>query len=89
MMTVNIQYAKTHLSSLLLKVGQGSEVVIARAGKPVARLLPAENPAARRLGGFPLEVPDSFFEPLDEATLAEMDGGHPADPLRLAPKDPG
>lgn len=38
--TVNIHEAKTQLSQLLLRISMGEEVVIARAGKPVARLVP-------------------------------------------------
>ena len=45
--TVNVHEAKTHLSRLLERVERGEEVVIARAGKPVARLVSME-PAVRR-----------------------------------------
>ena len=38
--TVNIHEAKTHFSKLLARVSTGEEIVIARAGKPVARLSP-------------------------------------------------
>lgn len=53
-MQVNVHEAKTHLSRLLQRVEAGEEVVIARAGKPVARLVAAEGPAkrARREIGF-------------------------------------
>ena len=50
-MEVNIHEAKTHLSRLLQKVSEGEEVIIARAGVPVARLVPAEpTPGTRSLG---------------------------------------
>ena len=50
-MQVNIHEAKTHLSKLLERAASGEEIVIARAGKPVARLVPvAENPEPRPLG---------------------------------------
>jgi prevent-host-death family protein len=42
MKTVNIHEAKTHLSRLIEEVAAGGEVIIARNGKPVARLVPAE-----------------------------------------------
>jgi prevent-host-death family protein len=42
-MIVNIHEAKTQLSRLLLKVASGEEVIIARDGKPVARLVPFES----------------------------------------------
>ncbi len=68
MTTVNIHEAKTHLSKLLARVLAGEEIVIARAGKPVARVLPYEDALAmpkKRIGflkdaGF--NVPDNFDE---------------------------
>ena len=48
---VNIQEAKTHLSKLLARVRVGEEIVIARAGKPVARLVPFEEKPAQRVPG--------------------------------------
>ena len=62
---VNVHEAKTHLSRLLAAVEQGSEVVIARSGKPVARLVPYKNPTrifGQDAGLF--QVPDDFDEPL-------------------------
>ena len=50
MKVVNIHEAKTHLSRLLLDVENGQEVTIARAGRPIARLVPAEKPRKRELG---------------------------------------
>lgn len=50
MKSVNVHEAKTHFSALLKKVEAGEEIVIAKAGKPVARLVPAEEPGQRRLG---------------------------------------
>lgn len=41
--TVNIHDAKTHLSRLLEQVAAGGEVIISRAGKPIARLVPLES----------------------------------------------
>ncbi|MDD4889610.1 MAG: type II toxin-antitoxin system Phd/YefM family antitoxin [Phycisphaerae bacterium] len=51
MTTVNIHEAKTHLSALLRRVAAGEEVVIARAGHPVARIVRAEQPAQPRVPG--------------------------------------
>lgn len=48
MRTVNIHAAKTHLSSLLEEVQKGEEIVIAKAGKPVAKLVPFEAPKRKR-----------------------------------------
>ncbi len=43
MRTVNIHAAKTHLSALLEEAAAGEEIIIAKAGKPVARLVPLER----------------------------------------------
>ena len=48
--TVNVHEAKTHLSRLLQEVEQGRDIVIARAGRPVARLVPAGPARKRELG---------------------------------------
>jgi prevent-host-death family protein len=48
MNTVNIQEAKTHLSRLIEEVVQGEEVVIAKAGKPMVRLVPVSSLAGPR-----------------------------------------
>ena len=48
--TVNVHDAKTHLSRLLVEVENGAEVTIARAGRPIARLVPAGPRAPRELG---------------------------------------
>ena len=45
MSTLNIHAAKTHLSRLIEEVAEGEEVVIAKAGRPVARLVPIEKSA--------------------------------------------
>jgi prevent-host-death family protein len=51
MKTVNVHEAKTHLSRLLARVVKGEEILIARAGKPIARLVPVgASPGARALG---------------------------------------
>ena len=47
-MEFNVHEAKTHFSKLLAKVEAGEEVVIARAGKPVAKLVPIEGKNAPR-----------------------------------------
>lgn len=51
MTEVNIHEAKTHLSRLLARVAAGEEVVIAKGGKPVARLVPFEQRAQDRVPG--------------------------------------
>jgi prevent-host-death family protein len=51
MTTVNIHEAKTHLSKLLRPVAMGEEVIIAKAGRPVARLVPVGRSRRRRTPG--------------------------------------
>ncbi len=71
---VTVQEAQTQLERLLEQVGHGEDVVIARDGKPVARLVPAGRSAAKRIPGVAkgqFSVPDSFFDPLpDDETAA-------------------
>jgi prevent-host-death family protein len=73
---VNIHDAKTQLSKLVEQASRGEEVIIARAGIPVARLIACE-PAAlgRRFGAMRgrARVDDRFFEPLPEAELGAWD----------------
>jgi len=71
MTTVNVHEAKTHLSRLLAQVESGTEVVIARNGTPVARLVPCRPRGKREFGALKgrLVVPETFFEPLPESEL--------------------
>lgn len=74
--TVNVHEAKTHLSRLLRRVERGEEVVIARGGRPVARLLPFEPQRARPVFGVDrgrFTVPDDFDDPLSDDQLAEFE----------------
>ena len=71
---VNVQDAKTRLSELLAQVERGEQIVIARGGKPIARLT-AYAPEPRRLGFVPdLQLPETFFEPLPEDELRRWEG---------------
>jgi prevent-host-death family protein len=66
-MEVNVHEAKTHFSKLLQRVAMGEEVIIAKAGKPVAKLVPLDDqPKKRTLGSAKGEfiVPDDFNDPL-------------------------
>ncbi|MBA2283645.1 MAG: type II toxin-antitoxin system prevent-host-death family antitoxin [Acidimicrobiia bacterium] len=63
---MNVAEAKAKLSELLDAATAGTEVVIARSGRAVARLVPIEAPAPRRLGFLPLDIDDAIFEPLDD-----------------------
>jgi prevent-host-death family protein len=74
--TVNVHEAKTHLSKLLKGVEEGGEVVIARAGRPIARLVPFARPGKRVLGmdaGKGYIAPD-FDAPLPEEILRDFEG---------------
>jgi prevent-host-death family protein len=75
MREVGVHEAKTHLSKLLREVEAGSEVVILRGGKAIARLVPVRGAVARDLGGDRgvLVVPDDFDAPLPDAVLDAFD----------------
>ena len=77
METVNVHEAKTHFSRLLDRAQEGEEFVIAKAGRPVARLGPlARRVKKRRLGLLDgkLRVPDDFNEPLPDEVIAVFEG---------------
>lgn len=70
--------AKTHLSALVDRAAAGEEIVIAKAGKPMARLVPLPAPAPRAkpvLGGGPaIVIADEFDAPLPDDLLAAFGG---------------
>lgn len=76
MKTVNVHEAKTHLSRLVDQAAAGEEIVIAKAGKPLARLVQYDTPAGIRLGLLQGKghVPDDFDEPLPDDVLALFEG---------------
>lgn len=76
MVTVNVHEAKTHLSRLLAQVEAGEEVIIARNGNPVARLVSSKKPGKRQFGSMKglIKIDDRFFEPLSEEELAAWEG---------------
>ncbi len=75
MTIVNVHQAKTHLSRLLRRVMAGEEIVIARSGRPVARLVPMEEGRKIRLGtdAGAFHVPDDFDDALPEDVLASFE----------------
>jgi prevent-host-death family protein len=80
MKTYNVHAAKTHLSRLIEEAAAGEEVVIARAGKPVARLLPFEARAEPRRPGLmkgKIWIADDFDDPLPEEIMAAFRGELP------------
>jgi prevent-host-death family protein len=77
--SVNVYEAKTHLSQLLDRAAAGEEIVIARAGRPVARLVPLTEPASRRRapGGWRGEVTIAAdFDELPAEIEAAFRGEH-------------
>lgn len=72
---INVHQAKTHLSRLLDRVARGEEIVIAKSGKPVARLVPMPSEPRRpgRLKGKIRIAPD-FDAPLPESIAAAFRG---------------
>ena len=71
-MEVKIHQAKTHLSRLLVRVAAGEEVIIAKAGKPIARLVPFQRPSRDRIPGQDkgrLQIAEDFDVPLPEEIL--------------------
>ena len=69
METVNIHEAKTSFSRLVDRAHAGEEIIVAKAGKPWARLVPLVEQEARRPGRYGEEVPETFFEPLPDEEL--------------------
>jgi prevent-host-death family protein len=71
---VNVHDAKTNLSRLLEAVSEGEEIIISRAGKPVARLVPF-SPRTRPLGtdkGL-VTIADDFDAPLPPEVLSDFE----------------
>ena len=66
MKIVNVHEAKTHLSRLLERAHAGEEIVIAKSGRPYARLVSLEGGPVRRAGTLKghIRIGDAFFEPL-------------------------
>jgi len=69
---VNVHEAKTHFSKLLERVRRGEEIIVAKAGKPVAKLTAVGRGAVRRTPGSAkgkLVIKDDFFDPLPDDIL--------------------
>jgi prevent-host-death family protein len=65
MKQVNIHFAKTHLSKLMHEVEEGKVIVIAKAGTPIAKIVPIKETHRKRVLGLDkgkFEVPDDFDE---------------------------
>jgi prevent-host-death family protein len=76
MTEVNVHEAKTHLSRLLKRVAAGEEIVIARAGRPIAKLVPVTSVHTPVFGidRGRFEVPEDFDAPLPDDVAALFEG---------------
>lgn len=77
MKQMNIHQAKTELSKLIERVEAGEHIVIARAGKPAAKLVPLTTTGRRRRLGLldgKFRIPDDFNAPLPESILRSFEG---------------
>lgn len=74
--TYNMHEAKTQLSRLAERAAGGEEIIIARNGQPLARLVPVAEQRPRRLGLWRglIEVADDFDDPLPEGMRAPFEG---------------
>jgi prevent-host-death family protein len=74
---VNLHEAKTHLSRLVERAARGEEIIIAKSGKPVAKLVPFDRDLTPRpldaMRGL-IHVPDDFDAPLPPEVLASFYG---------------
>jgi prevent-host-death family protein len=74
---VNIHAAKTHFSRLVERAAQGEEIIIAKAGKPMARLMPLAVPGRRRRPGLlkgRIKIAADFDAPLPDEILRQFEG---------------
>lgn len=66
---VNIHQAKTHLSKLLKEIEGGKEIIIAKSGKPIAKLVPLDHRSPRVPGIAKGEVGLEILDPLPDSDL--------------------
>jgi prevent-host-death family protein len=72
MISVNVHEAKTHLSRLLERVAAGEEIIISKAGKPMAKLSPLSKAQTDRVPGLDkgvIQITEDFDAPLPEDLL--------------------
>jgi len=77
MTVVNVHEAKTHLSKILDRVSAGEEIIIAKAGKPVARLVPLKAEGKPRVPGTyagRIQISDDFGAPLPDDVIDDFEG---------------
>ena len=77
---LNIHEAKTHLSRIVEEVAAGKEIIIAKAGKPMARLCPVTGSVKKKRLGLlkgKIRVAEDFNAPLPDEVLASFEGHQP------------
>ena len=77
MKVINIHEAKTHLSRLLEDVREGKELIIAKSGKPIAKLVPLPIGKSMRTPGYlknRIKIADNFDAPLPAEWLHDLEG---------------
>lgn len=77
MRTVNMHEAKTHLSRLVEEAANGESFIIAKAGKPLVKVVPIDAPAAPRRFGFlagQFTVPDDFDRMFEDEIVKMFEG---------------
>ncbi len=77
MLKVNIHDAKTHLSKLAEQAGAGEEIIIAKSGRPLARLVPLERDSVVRKKGLlkgKIIISDNFDQPLPDDAIDLFEG---------------
>lgn len=78
MKKINVQQAKTHLSRLLERVERGETIEICRRNEPIAEIKPIRRPRTKPrsigLARGTFVVPASFFEPLPEEWIRDLEG---------------
>lgn len=74
MQSVNIHEAKTHLSRLVEEAAEGEEIIIAKAGRPVARIVALPSNKPRKLGLLKgkFTIPNDFDAPLSDDVLRDF-----------------
>lgn len=80
MNTLNLYEAKTQLSALVERAAAGEEIIIAKAGRPLARLVPLAAPKPRRVPGLlrnQIKIAPDFDDPLPEDLLRLFNGLDP------------
>jgi prevent-host-death family protein len=83
MQTINIHDAKTHLSRLLEEVAAGEEIIIAKAGKPMAKLVPIPAKPVRQFGLMAGQIQfcdDPAAEAALDAEIAALFNDSPLEP---------